>query len=579
MNPTLPQNDPDPAARANELSSIRAEWQWNHAFLKPMPLLAEVGASHPTDWRELAGWKFGDIPPQAQPPARYLVERTLSQIPLALNDEGTKSLWNLPSFQTVDQYRNLFGSMPRPAYMEDWPGDAAFARQRVAGVNPVLLQRIAEVPANVSLSDARAAAVLPKGLTPAVLGRAGRLFVCDYAMLEGATTGATSSGPKYMGAPIGLFWADDRGTLCPLAIQLGQAPDAPVVTPADRAGAWLLAKTYLQVADINHHELGTHLCRTHFVLEGFAVAVARTVSPRHPVAVLLRPHLRILIWNNFEGKMLLLSASGLATQLLAGGAQGSAQLVQRSYAGFDPGPVAGRERPRIPGWTYASWELPADLRGRGVADSGVLADYPYRDDALVIWDAVGRFVRAYLAVYYASDDAVAADAEVQAWAAELSDAQAGRVPDLGPVRTVEALAVLLTRIIFTAGPQHAAVNFTQYDAAAFTPNMPGAAFAPPPADVAALDDAQLAAALMKMLPSPAQAHLQLDTVTNLTSYQFDRLGQYEPDDFTDPAVQPVIASFQASLAAAQSTIEARNAARTAPYPWMQPNRIPNSTSI
>jgi arachidonate 15-lipoxygenase len=494
-----------------------------------------------------------------------------------LNDERTKGIWHQAAFSSVEQFRDLFGHMPRPAYMDPWPGDDAFLRQRVAGVNPVVLRRVDSLPANLSVSDARLAGVLPAGLTLAALARGGRLFLCDYAMVEGITLGVTPAGPKYVGAPLALFFVDDAGALRSLCIQLGQSPDDPVVTPRDPA--WLLAKTYMQVADINHHELGTHLCRTHFVLEGFAVAAARTLSSRHPVAVLLRPHFRILLWNNFEGKMILLSASGLATQLLAGGAQGSVQLVQRSYAGYDAPPVAGLERPRVPGWTYASWDIPGELHSRGVADTSLLPDYPYRDDALSVWEAVGRFVRAYLSVYYASDEVVQADTELAAWAAELSDPQAGRVPDLPPLRGVEDLAALLTRVIFTCGPQHAAVNFPQYDAAAFVPNMPGAAYAPPPAGLLQLSADQLSAALMKALPGPAQAHLQVDTVTELTSYQFDKLGHYEPDDFTDPGALRAVAAFQADLAQVQSTIEARNARRSVPYLWLLPERIPNSTSI
>jgi arachidonate 15-lipoxygenase len=123
------------------------------------------------------------------------------------------------------------------------------------------------------------------------------------------------------------------------------------------------------------------------------------------------------------------------------------------------------------------------------------------------------------------------------------------------------------------------VNFPQYDAAAFAPNMPAAAYARPPQDAGTLSPAELDAFLLQMLPPPAQAELQLQTVTELTSYQFDRLGYYQDGDFSDAGALALIADFQRALAGVQSTIEARNHPRAAPYPWFLPERIPNSTSI
>jgi arachidonate 15-lipoxygenase len=579
MTPSLPQSDPDPAARQAELQAARAAWRFDPAFLAPVPMLLERGTAHPSIWQAALGWEVGEIPKAAHPPGRYLVERFLSLRTLRENMIQTRAHWNVSAFSSVEDYRRLYTALPRPAAMEPWPDDASFARQRVAGVNPVLLRKVDAVPANLAVTDATVAGLLPPGRLLADVARSGQLMVLDYAMLEGIPLGPFGDGEKYVGAPLALFFVDERGRLAPLAIQLGPSPKDPVVTPRDNPKAWLLAKTFLQVADINHHELGTHLCRTHFILEGFAVAAARQLPERHPVAVLLKPHLRILIFNNFEGRELLLSPDGLATRLLAGGLAGSTELVKRSYAGHVSPPVEGRERPPVAPWTFETWDLPTEIASRGLADTARLPDYPFRDDGLLVWEAVGTFVRRYLRLYYTSDADVVADREVQAFAAELIAPDGAHVPGLQPPRTIEELAVILTRIVFTCGPLHASVNFPQYDDAGFIPNLPGSAYARPPQELHGLDDATLDALLLQVLPPPHQTVLQVQTVTELTSYQFDKLGHYEAGDFTDQGALAVVADFQQDLQRVAATITARNTSRVQPYPWFLPERIPNSTSI
>lgn len=580
MKPSLPQYDPNAASRQAELAATRAHFPWDHDFLAPLPLLREKGTEHPNAWQAMLGWEVSIVPKQVHPPASYVVDRWLSLHNLRKNEAHTRKLRHAGTFRSLAEYKQLFVTLPQPSWMKDWPSDEAFTAQRLAGMNPVVITRIDELPAHLAVDDARVAGLVPSGATLASLARDGRLYLSDYGVLEGMPFGAFAGAALYAPPAIGLFLRDDAGALRALAIQLDQSPNPElVVTPLDAPGAWLMAKTFFQVADVNHHEMGTHLCRTHFILEGFAVATARQLPERHPVAVLLRPHFRILLWNNFEGRELLLSPNGFATRLMAGGLAGSAEIVRRSYAGHPLGPVAGRPRVDVAPWDFETWDLPAELARRGVADSAALPDYPFRDDGLLVWNAIRDFVAGYLRLYYASDADVAGDTELQAWAAELADPSLGRVRGLVPPRDLAALTTLLTRIVFACGPLHAAVNFAQYDAAAFAPNMPAAAFARPPAGARSLQPAVLDAFLLEMLPPPPQADLQLKTVTELTSYLYDRLGHYQDGDFTDPGALALVAAFQKSLEGVSTTIQQRNAKRSRPYPWFLPERIPNSTSI
>lgn len=108
--------------------------------------------------------------------------------------------------------------------------------------------------------------------------------------------------------------------------------------------------------------------------------------------------------------------------------------------------------------------LPNQLKQRGVDDPNLLPVYPYRDDALLVWDAIHQWVSDYVKVYYSSDEEIQADKRLQAWAAEAIAYDGGRVPDFGEdggIKTRQYLIDAVTLIIFTASAQHAAVNFPQ----------------------------------------------------------------------------------------------------------------------
>ncbi|MDB9309816.1 lipoxygenase family protein [Aphanizomenon sp. CS-733/32] len=44
--------------------------------------------------------------------------------------------------------------------------------------------------------------------------------------------------------------------------------------------------------------MSSHLCRTHFVMEPFAVVTPRQLAQNHPLRILLKPHFRFMLANN-----------------------------------------------------------------------------------------------------------------------------------------------------------------------------------------------------------------------------------------------------------------------------------------
>ncbi|NXH45752.1 LOXE3 isomerase, partial [Dicaeum eximium] len=85
----------------------------------------------------------------------------------------------------------------------------------------------------------------------------GRLFLADYALLEGLPTGDIGGHPQFVAAPLCLLWLCPRGHLLPVAIQLSQrpGPGSPIFVPGGRG--WALAKLWVRGAHFVLHEMVT----------------------------------------------------------------------------------------------------------------------------------------------------------------------------------------------------------------------------------------------------------------------------------------------------------------------------------
>jgi arachidonate 15-lipoxygenase len=128
--------------------------------------------------------------------------------------------------------------------------------------------------------------------------------------------------------------------------------------------------------------------------------------------------------------------------------------------------------------------LPKALADRNVADADALPNYPYRDDALLYWKAIHKWVTDYIDTYYHAESDVVGDVELQRWATEIVSSEGGRIRGMSAINSKEYLAEVLTMVIYTASVQHAAVNFPQWDYMSYVPNMPLAGYAPAPTSTA-----------------------------------------------------------------------------------------------
>ncbi len=445
--------------------------------------------------------------------------------------------------------------------------DRLFAWERLAGVNPLNLRRIERVPDHFPVSDELVRRVLADGDTLAAAAGEGRLLLGDWGALEDMPNGAYAGQPKFVHAPLALFvarrpsGAAPARALAPVAIQCAQRPGprAPVLCPLDGV-RWRMAKTVVQVADLNVHELQLHLGRCHFLVELFAVAARRRLAATHPIMVLLAPHLQHTLAINELAKRELLVSGGEVDELLAGTRAGSLALIRRAVEDFELGPALFDE----------------DLRRRGLDDRDALPVYPWRDDGAPLWDAIQRWVGDYIDRYYPDEFYRAQDTELRGWLGELVDRDGAGLSGLGAIDDLTALKRLLSFLVFTCSALHSAINYSQYSLAGYMPSMPCAAFAPAPT----LETPDAASAWDEMLMPPELAARQLEFFYRQSRLRLNLLGEYPRAGFSDDErVAAALQRFRRRLDALDVESRARDQHRPRSYPWLQPSRIPASVHI
>lgn len=559
--PTLPQKDGEleRLERQAQLGISRQIYAYAAGSGLPMPMAVKGAAA--LQAAEIIDWVEGWLANQA---------RILADIEIWKAETSGQS-----GFSTLADYTRLFTIFDVPGVVETWQDDRIFGSQRLAGLNPMAINLVTADGAGAGISWGE----LEPKLSPKIRDgyevqgksvyewfREGRLYVTDFASLQGVIP-----GDEFQMAPIALYFKpDDFPGLLPIGIQLTQNPADSLVYLAPQASSptqdfqWLMAKTYLQCADLNQNQAVNHLALTHLIEVALALSTHRRLALQHPLFRLLTKHFTALMVINEIGTLTLTNPGGLIDQTLDVHLQGALKLISNAYAS----------------WTFEDLGLPGNLDRRGVADPEKLPYYPYRDDGLVIWNRLGMYVREYLGLYYLGDDDVVGDYELQDWARQLSgglEDGAGRLPGFpAEIRTREELGDIVQRIIWTAGPQHAAVNFPQTEFTNFVPNAPGSMPAPAQGTVTE-------SVLVGLLPGRDQAAAQFKISYALAGYRYDQLLDYHLS--SEDASEGVVRKYYAQLTTEdRDTVVRRNEERAKHpgllvYPYFLPENIPNSTSV
>ncbi|ESW15232.1 hypothetical protein PHAVU_007G055800 [Phaseolus vulgaris] len=410
---------------------------------------------------------------------------------------AAKKLRELVPFEVMRELiRNdgeRFLKFPMPDVIKEsksaWRTDEEFAREMLAGVNPVIIQRLQEFPPVSKLdpkvygdqaSSIRAIHIENSldGFTINEAIQEMRLFILDHHdALMPYISRINSTNTKTYASRTLLFLQDD-GTLKPLAIELSlphpqgnqHGAVSKVIVPAKEgiaASVWQLAKAYVAVNDSGYHQLVSHWLHSHAVIEPFIIATHRQLSILHPIHKLLKPHFKDTMHINALARHTLINAGGVLEKTVFPG-KFSMEMSAVIYKS----------------WVFPEQALPADLLKRGMAVPNssyrhglklVIEDYPFAVDGLEIWEAIETWVTEYCNFYYTSNEMVEEDYELQNWWNEVRNEGHGDLKDRpwwSEMKCREELIQSCTIIIWLASAFHAAVNFGQYPYAGYLPNRP-----------------------------------------------------------------------------------------------------------
>ncbi|XP_057548300.1 linoleate 13S-lipoxygenase 3-1, chloroplastic-like [Amaranthus tricolor] len=490
-----------------------------------------------------------------------------------------------------------------------WMRDDEFARQFLAGVNPVGIERMQSFPPVSKLDPNNYGSVESALKEEHILGyldgmsvqealETNRLYMVDHHdiylpflerlnALDGRKSYATRT----------IFFLTSLGTLKPIAIELSLPPSGPnskskrvVNPPVDATSNWIwqLAKAHVCANDAGAHQLIHHWLRTHAALEPFIIAAHRQLSCMHPIYKLLEPHMRYTLHINALARQGLINGDGIIEACFTPGRY-SMDLSAAAYKN----------------WRFDMEGLPYDLIRRGIAvpDSTqphgirlLLKDYPYAADGLLIWDAIENWVRSYVTHYYKHPKMVVEDWEIQAWyyeAVNVGHADVRNATWWPQLNTTEDLVRIITTLVWLGSAQHAALNFGQYPYGGYMPNRPVLMrrLIPDENDpeyTSFMSDPQKF--YLSALPSVLQTSKFIAVIDTLSTHSPDEeyLGERaQPSTWTgDPEIVEKFFEFSSEIRRIEKEIDQRNSdpslrnrcgAGVIPYELMAPSSEPGVT--
>ncbi|GMH01513.1 hypothetical protein Nepgr_003352 [Nepenthes gracilis] len=370
-----------------------------------------------------------------------------------------------------------------------WLRDTEFARQALAGVNPVNIELLKEFHIISKLDPAfygpPESAITREVIEEELHGMSveeaiknKRLFIIDYHDLILPFIEKINSLPgRKAYASRTVFFYSNSGILRPIAIELSLPPTSSspgfkrVYTPGHDSTAhwlWKQAKAHVCAIDGGVHQLVNHWLRTHACMEPYIIATHRQLSTMHPIYKLLHPHMRYTLEINALARQSLINGGGVIEACFTPGKY-AMEISSAAYKST---------------WRFDMEALPADLlrRGMAVIDPSssigvklVIEDYPYAADGLLIWSAIREWVESYVNHFYSDSTAVNSDVELQEWWKEIKNKghpDKRNEPWWPKLNTKEDLTGILTTMIWIASGQHAAINFGQYPFGGYVPNRP-----------------------------------------------------------------------------------------------------------
>ncbi|KUF88904.1 hypothetical protein AM588_10004839 [Phytophthora nicotianae] len=443
-------------------------------------------------------------------------------------------------------------------------GDVGFGVSRLSlrGFNLRAIRETDDDPLDETLTIENIEKICGSGASIRSLRVDKKLFVVDLSTIgqwgdpsvSKVESDIETEAGKYLPSVIGYFCFNEQ--LLPLAIKL---VDSDITyTPFDSPDEWQLAKTALNAAEATFQQM-QHFSESHTLSIPIRVELYRTFAEKHPVRALLMRHFALDFGLEQQAGVVLFNTSTPLDRTFGIGAAGCVRLLED-------------QRTRI----SLLDDVYSDAKERGIQQ----LPHKYVAYGKLHADAISTFVGSFLDVYYADDDAVKTDVELQQWAVACA-----KIPHLHAFPAVfkdkQVLHKLLTRLIYQSVVKHHAMNG---EVTWTTVAMPYSA-----------------AALWKPLPSRKErdGHPKIDVFSYLQPRELfpsmiflsALFNRPRPEETTlksvyhvspfidDPRLQPAIRAYDAELQAIDEFIVANEEHETQPYHILRPGNLPQNTWI
>ncbi|KAJ1569546.1 hypothetical protein HK096_002760, partial [Nowakowskiella sp. JEL0078] len=508
-----------PKGKDSVLGKLRSEYllqkQKDYLFVTNHKSLGEWGSTLPTTIKLS---EEGDYP-LAEKPLTEEISDFHTAVLDAIANAGLQFI--IPqNANTIEEYVNNIKLPDIIVKKQDirlperigWRTDESFARLMIAGLNPVELKVIKELPSDFAVTDE----MLPAGRTLAKELQDGHLFMLDNDfMLPLVGSHVVGKTTRFLAVPFSLFHADiSTGLkLMPVAIQLERARGSPVFTPKDSYWDWFAAKMFVLNCHFQTHQFRPHALWCHLLQEPIIVSLNRMLHPSHPIYKLLHPHFHGLVSINSKARGALVadedhqSLKSIQGNITSVGSTGNIKIAQLAYEKS----------------TFEQAFFRNCLEETGILNDKAIGDHPFRDDGLLMIETIETYVNKIVNAFYLDDKSVASDFELQSWANDLiTEGKVRGFPGNGVISTKKLLSYICANVIFTASALHSAVNFAQIVFAGNVASMPGAMFAPPPSEKGKLTEA----GILEILPPHGDALIQVGLLTILSTNSGDKLGHF-----------------------------------------------------
>lgn len=465
--------------------------------------------------------------------------------------------------KTLEDYRHMVTHWRMPKelkpFIDEWDEDEEQGRQMLNGANPMVFECCKTLPPYCRITNEHVKGLFKDGKTLEEEMKEGKIFIADYTeYTRGLPRNKRyhSDQSMYCADCLTLYYAPGDGRFLPIAIQLKPDDEEYVFTPNHDKYDWLLAKMFFRCSDCNMNQWIYHYLWGHAIVETAATAMFRCLSRTHPMYKLCRPHLQHVVAINQLSRDVLIFGDGISNYAKAINA---ATLVRVMFKVFD----------------FNDLNLPKLLKKKGL-DSDKLQNYHFREDALLLWKAIEKYIGKVVQIYYETDEDVESDEQLQEWIRDMAYEGLGWMDD-NPrgcptsLTSICELVQFITTCVYAGSVHHSASHNPSIDIYKFAPNAPGGLRMP----VHKRGEGSMER-ILNSLPDGDMIAIQHASSFVLSEPVEDetRLGEFPMQLFTEEEPKKVLQEFGEDINTISEKIKERNKSLKYPYEYILPENVP-----